>query len=430
MNSSRSTHALVGPSPAAIPRPMLPLISSRSVISSILGDLTPGLVLTLSPMVFRIAWITIISTHALCATFLVAASIVYWYLTSSAMGYYVQTWAPATRNNHYEIYALGFALVCALHLIRILQLVYRSFRAKQLVFQPKSRPRPRTSNLVLPPQHFIPRNIDKPQHQSCGISKIWRALFSKQGLFGVESYYFLEIFVVREMAEVISQTYEAYWSSHLLPRVWFNSVLIVLLVTNCWSTPAVHQFLAFKPALERVVVLCVDATISITMSVVIPSLIVAPYMAGFDVAHHLFDTPELVYDPVFSTVFSLENQFVFASGLMDFGAKLVPHLATLLTLSTVAELLGRRPDPKAVGDLPSPDTIPITYRSEQEVIVRESISWVQVAVKLTFLAWVGHWGSRFVPSQCFPYSFACFGWLSRVHSTMVFAPDSVFNSCN
>ncbi|EGZ15303.1 hypothetical protein PHYSODRAFT_420586, partial [Phytophthora sojae] len=73
--------------------------------------------------------------------------------------------------------------------------------------------------------------------------KSWSALFSKRGFFGVESDYFLQMFVVREMVEVASQTYQAYWSSYLLHGLWFNTVLVLLLVTNCWSTPAVHQFL-------------------------------------------------------------------------------------------------------------------------------------------------------------------------------------------
>lgn len=189
------------------------------------------------------------------------------------------------------------------------------------------------------------------------------------------------------MVEVASQTYQAYWSSYLLHGLWFNTVLVLLLVTNCWSTPAVHQFLAATPAHERVVVLCVDGVICIVMSAVIPSVIMAPYIAGFNTSYFMFDTPELVYDPHFITAFSLENQLVFATGLMDFGAKLDPHLATFLTLISIAELLTRQPDSTAVGIYPSPAPSSFTYRSEQDIIVRDPIPWIQIVVKLIFLAW-------------------------------------------
>ncbi|KAG6616396.1 Reticulon-4-interacting protein 1 [Phytophthora cinnamomi] len=127
--------------------------------------------------------------------------------------------------------------------------------------------------------------------------------------------HFLKVYVLREFLELSSQTYQAYQYSRCLPRVWLNTLLVSMLLINCWSTLVVQHFLGKKPALERVVAILVDAAISIAMCAIVPCLLVAPYANAMDTANSSFKEPDQLYDPVFITRLVLEFQLTFALSL-------------------------------------------------------------------------------------------------------------------
>ncbi|KAF1775485.1 hypothetical protein GQ600_2942 [Phytophthora cactorum] len=55
---------------------------------------------------------------------------------------------------------------------------------------------------------------------------IWINVFSRKGVFGVESEHFSTVFAVREVLEASSQTYQAYRASNLLPRAGMNALIV------------------------------------------------------------------------------------------------------------------------------------------------------------------------------------------------------------
>ncbi|KAE9295966.1 hypothetical protein PR003_g23869 [Phytophthora rubi] len=271
--------------------------------------------------------------------FLLISAATYYYLTDPIMGYYVHLWAPTTGNQHYGLYAMAFACIYFLHLSRTLKLVYCSIRECQLAFK-------RREKLTI--AHIKTAGSQRPSRRHATellrpMKRVWRALFSQGGLFGVENEHFLTVYVFREMLELSSQTYQAYQYSRFLSRVWLNTLLVSMLVVNCWSTLAVQHFLGTKPALERVVAITVDAAISIAMCVVVPCLLVAPYANAMDTANSSFRDPDQLYDPVFITKLVLEFQLTFASSLTDFTAKVVPHVAVYMSLVSLGSLLTRSP---------------------------------------------------------------------------------------
>ncbi|KAL3659314.1 hypothetical protein V7S43_015585 [Phytophthora oleae] len=303
-----------------------------------------GLQLPLKPGMLRLAWLLIISAHTLCAMFLLIFAATYYYLTDPIMGYYVHLWAPEKGNEHYGLYALVFAAMYFLHLSRILTLIYCSICECQLAFKRTRRhkkatsPRrqsQRTTRGVMAECRHHTKTLLRPAR------RVWASLFALNGLFGVESEHFLTVFVLRELLELSTQTYQAYQFSRFLPRVWLNTLLVALLLANCWSTLAVQLFLGSKPALERVVALSADAAICIAISVVVPCLLVAPYADAMDTANSSFKDPDQLYDPVFVTRLVLEFRLTFASGLTDFAAKIFPHFALYMSLVTIGSLLTR-----------------------------------------------------------------------------------------
>ncbi|KAG3050426.1 hypothetical protein PI125_g26437, partial [Phytophthora idaei] len=193
------------------------------------------------------------------------------------------------------------------------------------------------------PSRFVTRNSSQPTSRTTGpFTYIWINVFSRKGIFGVESEHFSTVFAVREVLEASSQTYQAYRASNLLPRAGMNALIVGLLVTNCWTTAGIQLFLRKSPALERVVTLTYDALLSFGMMIVVPLIIFIPYIEAFNFEYSIFKNFDVLYDSVHLATMVLENRLIFASSLFDFATKLIPHLSTFLALVTVSELLGRR----------------------------------------------------------------------------------------
>lgn len=112
------------------------------------------LALELRPVLFRLAWVLVICTHLLCGLFFLIKAGTYWYLMDPIMGYYVHLWSPTTGNLHYDLYAMIFGLICCLHLIRVLQLVYFSIRECGLAFK-------RTTKAAITPVRLLATSSPK-----------------------------------------------------------------------------------------------------------------------------------------------------------------------------------------------------------------------------------------------------------------------------
>ncbi|KAL3674024.1 hypothetical protein V7S43_001707 [Phytophthora oleae] len=238
-----------------------------------------------------------------------------------------------------------FGVVGGMHGVQLLRVLALSIRCGTVTFQSE------TESI----QSFVTKRVlsthgavNTPSDPLSPVSTLggnfvhfWNTFFSRKGIFGVESEHFSTVFAFREVLEASSQTYQAYRASILLPRVELNSLVVALLVANCWSTAATAYFLRKLPALERVITLLYDALISFGIMTIVPLMVFVPYMEAFDIPSKLFKNADFVYDPVAITKLVLENRLIFASGMLDFGTKLIPQLSILLSLVTLSELLSR-----------------------------------------------------------------------------------------
>lgn len=218
---------------------------SRRHQFNLIGIKTPVIVLELTPVVFRLVWVIVVATHLLCIGFLVSTAMTYWYFTSRFMRYFVRLWCPVAGNRDYAKYAVTFSLVGTIHATQVGKLLYFSLLARQLVFQRVSGGSARgqhtnDENPKILDQALLSFNkLTRLKSVIYQARRVWDALFSSRGVFGVGSKYFRALFVLREVVKVFFQTYQAYQSSLLLPREWLNTLLVALLVANCWSTLAV-----------------------------------------------------------------------------------------------------------------------------------------------------------------------------------------------
>ncbi|KAG7395716.1 hypothetical protein PHYBOEH_003321 [Phytophthora boehmeriae] len=260
----------------------------------------------------------------------------YSFLTKGTMPFYVAIWS-LTGTDRYRFYGFVFGLVGGMHAVQLLRLLCLSITARRLVFQSDiGRPlvARRMSTTPTAPTSASSRLYEAFAHT-------WNQIFSRRGLFGVESEHFSTVSMFREVLEASSQTYQAYRASYLMPRAEMNSLIVALLVINCWSTAATQFFLRKSPALERVITLGNDSLISLGIMIIVPLIIFIPYVQQFDIKSKFFTNPEYLFDPVTIANMVLENRLIFAAGLFDFGTKLIPQLSIFLSLVTVSELIGR-----------------------------------------------------------------------------------------
>lgn len=164
-----------------------------------------------------------------------------------------------------------------------------------------------------------------------GVLKVYDALFSRRGLFGPESPYFEWLFLLRELVEIVSQTYQGYRLSLLVPKRWLNTLSTVLILANCWSTPLLHVLLhRHSVSVRRATCLVVDILLDLASALVIPLVIVVPYFQVYDKT--LIGFPDIyTADSAWMMSFDLETQQVCVTSAFDFLSKEVPVVGMFLS---------------------------------------------------------------------------------------------------
>ncbi|EGZ27647.1 hypothetical protein PHYSODRAFT_433382, partial [Phytophthora sojae] len=74
------------------------------------------------------------------------------------------------------------------------------------------------------------------------VCRMWIRVFSRRGIFGVESEHFSTVFALQELIAAAAQTYQSYRASNLLPRSELNTVMVALLIANCRTTAGIQVF--------------------------------------------------------------------------------------------------------------------------------------------------------------------------------------------
>ncbi|KAE9284653.1 hypothetical protein PF008_g27107 [Phytophthora fragariae] len=345
-------------------------MSSTTVLqkkSAIPRQRESSVTLELSPVFYAAAWVFIVLFHAACGTFLICMAMTYWFLTTSIMPFYVSLWS-LKGIEHYRFYGVVFGIVGAMHGVRVLDLIVMSIRGRQLRLQSESTViRALMSNPTISKRFSRAGKNDGKDSQSASqpksrlapqvarlLAQMWKKVFSRQGFFGVESAHFSTVYALQELLVASSQTYQSYRASNLLPRLEFNVIMVMLLVTNCWTTATIQIFLRKSPQLGRVFTFTYNAMIGFGMVTIVPLLIFVPYIQGFDLQHKIVKNQNFSVDPVTLVTIVLENRLLFAAGMLDFATKPIPHLSIMLSLVTVSELLGRG-DVKVTPDARGPN---------------------------------------------------------------------------
>lgn len=292
------------------------------------------LVVYLPTVWFRLAWLTMLVLQLGVATLILHYSFLLWYFSAEGMTYYVSLLGllPPTT-----LARIGNSLValCAWHLLMVARTLWASIRSRRPAFTYTTSSRDRR----LVPEKFLAgfqRNLQQVYNW------VWYDLLGRRGLFGVESPIFDLLFVLRELIEIGSQTYQTYRLTHLVASPWINNISTMLVIFNCVSTPVVRHFFCKSPALERTLCLTVDVLLDISASVSIPLIIFWPYYWEFN-TETLGFADELMFDDVWQIRALMENRQIYMTSEVDCISKLVPLVSMISSFSGIGKLLKEKP---------------------------------------------------------------------------------------
>lgn len=349
-------HAVAATEDAA-PASMTPTLSTPRASLTIksteqLLEAADGLLfLEVRPAVFACIWGAMLALHVVCGTFMALQARLYMYLTSPYLSYYVH-FVEHGIVHRYSAFAVVFGVFSLIHWNVVLRLCLYSIRQRKLAFFPAPDP----DLHAKPPDHHEESSEGINDHDLPCHSRLrnrgrraWRrvrarlhtlhlSLFSRRGVFGVESHFFYLYFYTREAIELTSQIYQAYRASMLVGQSWLANLYVVVIAVNCFSTPLVQYAFKARPELRRIFLLAIDASLDFVMAIVVPTIIFAPYARLFDLRTASFPVAK-VYDETWFVNAVLESQEVFCVSVLDLCFKMVPHVSITGCLRKVRALV-------------------------------------------------------------------------------------------
>ncbi|TYZ59610.1 hypothetical protein PybrP1_002129 [[Pythium] brassicae (nom. inval.)] len=328
--------ALMMNSDSVVPRS---LVASMQHVSMRMRTGDQPLVLELRSFQYRCAWLFIVTLHAICAVYLTLLGDAYRFITQPYILYYGQQ-AAGDRAVLLTCSGVATTAVGVFHWWQLLCTIWAAIRAKKLEFASGSSAVIGAVSAVCGKLSDCTAKPAKPQSLSLiqttnrqrWYATVWALLFTRRGVFRVESPVFHFVSTAREIIETV----QAQRSGALLARPWLNHVVIL----NCWSTPILQHAFHHHSA-GRVVSLPLDALLNMGMSMAIPLAVFLPYYRSFSFATLAFPSQNY-YDTVWFSQLVMELQFLFSISDANFVSKFVTPCGIYASLIRVTTLIQRK----------------------------------------------------------------------------------------
>ncbi|KAL4110960.1 hypothetical protein PRIC1_002644 [Phytophthora ramorum] len=310
---------------------------------------------------FVVVWLLSLALHGLCATYLLAMALLYYFMENPLMAYYTNLLA-LPKHRCFRLFGFLVGILGALHGLQlVLHLVWTIKSRAPAVF-----PRAAMVNRMVKALVGLKRKRKAAQPVT---SRLRRSLssfssissFTAAGLqevLSVKGNHFALIFTARKAVEVSAQIVQCHRYSTLIGRVWINQAYAAMVVVNCWITPILDYLMLSADSRvtkhatarniskadiavsirERTICVTVDTLLTTIGSIVLPLAIFIPYAQVFDAQWFGFPM-EMLYGDVSFPNLIRENQALFALNFIDGVTKLVPHLSILFGMASISLLL-------------------------------------------------------------------------------------------
>ncbi|KAG3086087.1 hypothetical protein PI125_g19037 [Phytophthora idaei] len=263
----------------------------------------------LSTFEFVVVWLLVLALHGLCASYLLAMALLYFFMENPLMVYYANLLA-LPEHRYFRLFGTLVGILGALHGLQLVLHLLWSIKSRAPAVFPRAAMINRLVRGVLrlkkskKTEPVAPR----PSWSRNSITAIGSVTASGlQSVLSVEGNHFALVFVTRKAVEVGAQIVQCYRYSTLIGRVWINQAYA-------------------------------DALLTAFACLVLPLAIFVPYAQVFDVSWYSFPN-EILYGDVSFPNLIRENQALFALSFVDGVTKLVPHISILFGLASVSLIL-------------------------------------------------------------------------------------------
>ncbi|OWZ17690.1 hypothetical protein PHMEG_0008331 [Phytophthora megakarya] len=263
---------------------------------------------------------------------------VYWNLSGTSLSVWLYLYKLGLGTDNERTIATFHGVIAAVHFLYLVWMISWSIR--------KGR-------LNLANYNVVSYSSTSLRHSGGRVNQyarsIYRAVFSRNGLFGVNGPYFDLILFVREIVETTLQTQQAYRMSLLLPRTQLNRGYVGLLVLNCWSTVLVHSIFHKSPINRRFYTIVCDCVLDFVTSVGVSTVLLFIYSRDFDFKRNEFPLYKW-YEDIWVVHAISEFQLLLVPTWGDLVMRMIFSLSMLSNMNNMKMFLTARRGPKMTSN--------------------------------------------------------------------------------
>ncbi|KAG6958936.1 hypothetical protein JG688_00010315 [Phytophthora aleatoria] len=286
---------------------------------------------------FVVAWLVLMTLHALCAAYLLAMARLYFFMENPNMAY-ISNLLAFPEQRRFRLFGVLVGILGGLHAVQLILHIASSIHSRALVVWPRDAVITRFKKFI--PGYKPGKTSSFAESKSRIHNTGMPALTAIEKTLSVQGSHFELIFVLRKAVEVAAQIYQCHNYSTLISPVWINQAFVVMTVINCLITPLLNHLMlasasravtkvASTRSLSARIPAIRERTFNLKFSTTTCNFI--PWARRFDPIQSTFPT-EILYDDTTYTRLIYENQSIFALSATDSLLKIIPHGSLLFGL--------------------------------------------------------------------------------------------------
>lgn len=199
-------------------------------------------------------WVAVTTIHVLSCAFYGLVAYVYRMIPDTQLSADMKAFQLTSNMKYFPVVVIFHVVCSAAHLVCFFEMSVQSIRCRKWYFH-----RTKVSKRTTPAggsanQDLVATKVSNDRSSRAGsmrrlsllnnsitrtTSSAWQHTFGYTGFFGIHDEHFTLVFLVREVAETILQSLQAWNLSCYVLRIWLNRFAVAVVVLGCWSTPMI-----------------------------------------------------------------------------------------------------------------------------------------------------------------------------------------------
>ncbi|KAG3028879.1 hypothetical protein PC128_g6594 [Phytophthora cactorum] len=189
---------------------------------------------------FVVAWLVLMTLHALCAAYLLAMARLYFFMENPNMAY-ISNLLAFPEQRRFRLFGVLVGILGGLHAVQLILHIASSIHSRALVVWPRDAVITRFKKFITgyKPGKTSSFAESKSRIHNTGMP----ALTAIEKTLSVQGSHVELIFVLRKAVEVAAQIYQCHNYSTLISPVWINQAFVAMTVINCLITSLLNHLM-------------------------------------------------------------------------------------------------------------------------------------------------------------------------------------------